>query len=285
MPIPPWVSLTVSIIALIGVLVTALVTYLNARKARETDEARRIASEKHSLELQAALVRAQEEAANRRAAHEKELADLRGKQEMLVQEQAQRFAESMANRQKEFGEALEQMRHENQEHLRQQDAESKKELETIRASLSAEADNRRILVSLNEENFRHVHQGIRKLRDVGFAMSAAFRTLARSAHAQIDLPEDQLVADSLTALRRHEEFRVALRELRGEIRPKDYDELEQLLRYLVIVFLDVGRTPEERSRKIDQMKTHESAIEEREDHFEVLVKQFLQPYSRPRSGA
>src|SRR6218665_3655816 len=56
MQVPPWVSLTVAVIALIGVLATALVTYINASRARVAEEARRLASEKHTLELQSALL-------------------------------------------------------------------------------------------------------------------------------------------------------------------------------------------------------------------------------------
>lgn len=162
--------------------------------------------------------------------------------------------------------------------------EHEQELEEIRAAMQREADHRQILIALNQENWRNVHAGIRTLRDRGFEMSAAFKALANHAHSNVGIAEEQLVAESLNALRLHEDFRKALKALRGEIRPKDYEDLHGFLEYLVLVFLDVGRTIQERQAKIQTMKMHEAAIIAKEKWFQRIIQKFLQPYAKARLG-
>lgn len=217
--LPPGVAIAIAIITLIGVLVTAFVHYINAKRQREQ-------------------------------------------------------ADKLDTMKRDFDRAINERNH-----------EAAKELAAVKAQLDEEIDYRRIMATLNAENWRHVSQGLRSLRDTGFAMSDAFKTLAASAHSNIAISEDHLIAESLMALRRHDEFRNALRALRGEIRPQDYSELENFLKYLVIVFLDVGRTPDERHAKIAILKAHEDEITRREQRFQVLVGLFLQPYTRRKKAS
>lgn len=205
MQIPPWVALTVSCLALAGVVFSALIQYRSHREAKEAENLR----------------------ARYRREHEQKL-------------------------------------------------------EEIRAAIQREAGHHQILITLNQENWRNVHAGIRTLRDRGFKMSAEFKALANHAHSNVGLSEEQLVAESLNALRSHDEFRKALKALRGEIRPKDYDDLHGFLEYLVLVFLDVGRTIQERQAKIQTMKMHEAAIVAKEKWFQKIIQNFLQPYTKAK---
>jgi hypothetical protein len=162
---------------------------------------------------------------------------------------------------------------------------AQQDLERLKATLEEQAQNRRIMSVLNEENWRHVLLGLRKLKDTGFAMTASFKLLANQSHTNVSITEELLIEQSLKALQAHEEFRKALSPLRGEVREKDYDELQYLLKYLVIVFLDVGRTVSERTAKKADMAAHETKIIEHEEKFEALISWALQPYRNQGSRA
>ena len=78
-------------------------------------------------------------------------------------------------------------------------------------------------------------------------------------------------------MKAHHEFKTLLRELRSEVREKDYVRLNEFHRYLIVVLLDIARTKSERMTKVEVMSAHYVRIKETERTFTGIIEYFVQP--------
>jgi len=159
--------------------------------------------------------------------------------------------------------------------LRAHEAYSTAELEVLRTRLASELKYKEIFIKLNEANWKRVHSNISTLKGVGFETLSSFKELAGSGH---ELSDQEVIVKSEAATALRARFRKAVDVLRAEIRPEDYARLEELLEFLMKVFLDIGRRKSERIEKRKHMNSLKEEIVRHERRFEALVGVFLQPY-------
>ena len=101
----------------------------------------------------------------------------------------------------------------------------------------------------------------------------AFQRLASKGH-QFD---DDLLFEAVSGgVRDHQEFKKQVREL--HVRGRDFQRLEELHRYLIVVLLDVARTKEERVAKQTVIAVHHAKLQDDEKLFIELTGKFLQPF-------
>jgi hypothetical protein len=199
MAIPPWVSLTVAAIALLGVIINATITWRIAREKAESDQS-----------------------------------------------------------------------------LQERKAEQDEALAKLNNALDRQAKEEEIWQKLNDKNWDLLHVQILELDKLGRKAFEHFKRLATRGH---DLEDDMLFEAVSAAIRDHQDFKTLVRDL--HIRGKDYQRLEELHQYFIVILLDVARTKDERTAKRSVMSKHAEKLEESEKLFGELTAKFLQP-SLPR---
>lgn len=224
-------------------------------------------------------------AANQKSKLEKELAQQKGDLEEKLND-AKIASEK----------AVSEARAKSEEHIRQQMAKVEstlidlranhdRELAKLEAALKAEAASRETMLKLNEHNWDRVLRGLVALRSAGFEMTGAFRSLLRETRTNLEMSDNALANRCLTVLRAHEAFSSASGSMRGDIRHKDFDALTTFLSDSVLIFIDVGRTTDERRLKRDRMEEHEQYIVDFEIWFEEMLARVLRPVGPlPREG-
>jgi hypothetical protein len=241
----PDIALAVAALALVGVLVTALVATVNARKRGDTDQL--LVNLKAELDALNAidLVATQNDYA-------KKLTDLEHAHALKIGEI-------------QYGQSqdLQKLAHQNEV-----------ELKKIEARLQQQLSAERMREVLNEANWKRVHEQIRKLKTVGLSMVDAFSAIALRGHETAD---EKLVPEVASALKLHTEFKDLISEVRAEIRDEDYWRLSALHKYLVEVFLDLARTQSERITRAGVMAAHAKRIATEEQYIVAMASHFLQP--------
>ena len=245
----PEVALLVAVIAVIGVVITAYVSYRNSETRGDID--------KRLVELKAHY-----DAQNSTA-----LVEAQSKQSQRLQALEHSHKTALAQYESQHSDRLQEI-----QHLRNV------ELKELEARLQAQLSAERMRELLNEANWKRVHDQIRSLKAVGFDMVGSFKELALHGHEVVD---EKVVPEVAAALRLHTEFKGLLREVRGGIRDDDYRHLSDLHKYLVEVFLDLARTQAERVSRVERMSAHHKRISTEEHYIEVMANHFLKPTIGP----
>jgi len=95
----------------------------------------------------------------------------------------------------------------------------------------------------------------------------------------------KVLDDTLLIMKHHREFRDKKKPLFGEIRPVDFDRLEEFHRYQAEVLLDIGRTKTDRVVKQQIMAAHAERLEQEKRLLEGLASAMLRPrFAYPQGG-